>query len=236
VSHIVRYVALPVLGAIPRISGKKAVPYRPGTGVAESYSSLRTALLKITRDRSLKAVMITSANNLEGKSVTAANLAISIAQLKETRLLLADMNLRRPSLHKLFEPNSYANLSELLRRRLGDMFNGLAAENLNIITAGELPEDPAKVLASAEFKYFLKEARAKFDLVLLDSSSVIPYTDSTVLANEADAVLLIIRAGSSRREVVERARHILNVPPEKLIGVVLNSVEYVIPEGLYKRL
>lgn len=236
VSQVVKYVALPVLGVIPKISGKKAVPYKFGTNVAESYSSLRTALLKITKEKSVRTILITSANNLEGKSVTAANLAISIGQLKEMRLLLADMNLRQPSLHKLFELNSYTNLSELLRRRLGDMFNGVGAENLNVITVGEVPDDPTRVLTSAEIKYFLKEAKTKFDLVLLDSSSIIPYTDSTILANEVDAILLVIKAGASRREVVERARHILNVPPEKLLGVVMNSVEHVIPEGLYRRL
>jgi polysaccharide chain length determinant protein (PEP-CTERM system associated) len=236
VSQVVKYVGLPVLGVIPRVSAKKAVPYRFGTSAAESYSSLRTALLKITKERPIKTILVTSANNLEGKSITAANLAISIAQLKDVRLLLTDMNLRQPSVHKLFELNSYMNLSELLRRRMGDMFNGIGAENFNIITVGEIPDDPTRVLTSAELKYFLKEARSRFDLVLLDSSSIIPYTDSTILAHEVDAVLLVIKAGASRREVVERARHVLNVPPEKLLGVVLNSVEHVIPEGLYKRL
>lgn len=238
VSQVSKYVALPVLGAIPKVKSKKVVPYRLGTNIAESYNSLRTALLKIIKEKSIRTVLVTSPNDQEGKSVTAANLAISISQLKEMRVLLADINLRRPALHKLFESSNYMNLSEVLRRRLGDMFNGIGAgaENLNVVTVGEVPEDPTKILTSAEMKYFLKEAKSKFDLVLLDSSGIIPYTDSTILANEVDAVLLVIKSGASRREVVERARHVLNVPPEKLIGVVLNSIDYVIPEKLYKLL
>jgi len=238
VSQVTKYVALPVLGVIPKIKARKnkVVPYRAGTNIAEAYNSLRTALLKIIKERPIKTILITSANNLDGKSVTAANLAVSISNLKEHRLLLADMNLRQPSLHRLFELNSYTSLSEILRRRLGDMFMGIGMENLNIITVGELPEDPTKALTSAELKYFLKEAKSKFDLILLDSSSIIPYTDSTILANEVDAIIVIIKAGETRREVVERARLVLNVPPEKLIGIVLNSVEYVIPERLYNRL
>lgn len=238
VSQVTKYVALPVLGVIPKIKARKnkVVPYRAGTNIAEAYNSLRTALLKIIKERPIKTILITSANNLDGKSVTAANLAVSISNLKEHRLLLADMNLRQPSLHRLFELNSYTSLSEILRRRLGDMFMGIGMENLNIITVGELPEDPTKALTSAELKYFLKEAKSKFDLILLDSSSIIPYTDSTILANEVDAIIVIIKAGETRREVVERARLVLNVPPEKLIGIVLNSVEYVIPEKLYNRL
>jgi capsular exopolysaccharide synthesis family protein len=238
VSQVTKYVALPVLGVIPKIkSGKnKVVPYRPGTNVAEAYNSLRTALIKIIKERPIKTILITSANNLDGKSVTAANLAVSVSNLKEQRLLLVDMNLRRPSLHRLFELNSYTSLSETLRRRLGDMFMGIGMETLNVITVGESPEDPTKALTSAEMKYFLKEAKSKFDLILLDSSSIIPYTDSAILANEADAIIIVIKAGETRREVVERARAVLNVPPEKIIGVVLNSVEYVIPERLYNRL
>jgi Mrp family chromosome partitioning ATPase len=82
----------------------------------------------------------------------------------------------------------------------------------------------------------MKEAKARFDIVLLDSPGIIPYTDSTLLAHEADAVVLVIKAGSTNREVVERARHVLGVPPEKLIGAILNSLEYVIPERIYQSL
>ena len=113
------------------------------------------------------------------------------------------------------------------------MFTGVGEGDLNVVTVGELPEDPVKACASAEVKYFLKEAKEKFDLVLIDSSSVIPYTDSTILAQEVDAVILVIEAGVTRREVIERARQIVNVPPEKCIGVVLNSLEHVIPRSLY---
>lgn len=236
VSQVTRFVSLPVLGVIPRIKDKKAVPYKAGTNVGEAYNSLRTAFLKICKEKSVKTVLIASANNLEGKSTTAANLGLSIASLKESKILLVDMNLRRPAQHKLFELAAYTNLSDVLRRRFADMFTGLGAESLSVVTIGELPEDPTRLLNSAEMKYFLKEAKSKFDLILLDSSSIIPYTDSTILAHEADAVILVLKAGAARREVIERARHILNIPPEKLIGAVLNSVEYVIPEKLYKRL
>jgi polysaccharide biosynthesis transport protein len=234
VSQIDKFVNLPVLGVVPKIKAKKAVPYRLGTNVSEAYNAIRTALLKISKEKAVKTVLITSANNLDGKSVTASNLALSISNLKEHKLLLVDMNLRRPSLHKLFELNAYTNLSEVLRRKLGEMFAGIGTDNFNVVTVGELPEDPTKVLTSAEIKYFLKEARAKFDLVLLDSSSIIPYADSTILAQEVDAVILAIRAGVTRREVVERARQVLNIPPEKPIGIVLNAIEYVIPEKVYK--
>ena len=234
VSQVAKYVNLPILSAIPRMKEKRTVPFRLGTNVAEAYSSFRTALLKICKEKKIKTILITSANDLEGKSVTSANLALSIANAKENKVLLVDLNLRKPSLHRFFELSTYKNLSEILRRRLADMFTGVGEENLNIITVGELPEDPARVPASAEMKYFLKEAKTKFDLVLLDSSSLISYTDSTVLAQEVDAVVLVIKAGETRREVIERARQILNIPSEKLIGVILNSVEYVIPETLYK--
>ena len=234
VSQINKFVGLTFLGAVPKINEKKPVPFRWGTNVAEAYNSIRTALLKACKEKAIKTLLITSANNLEGKSVTAANLALSISSLKENKVLLVDMNLRRPSLHKLFDLATYTNLSDVLRRRFADMFAGLGVENLSVITSSEVPEDPSKILTSAEMKYFLKEAKTRFDLVLLDSSSVIPYTDSTILANEVDAVVLVIKSGETRKEVIERSRQILNIPPDKIIGVVLNSIEYVIPEKLYK--
>ena len=236
VTQVARFVNLPILGAVPKIDETKVVPFRLGTNVAEAYNSIRTALLKICKEKGIKTILVTSANNLEGKTVTAANLAIALGSLKENKTLLVDLNLRRPSLHRFFDSATYTNLSDVLRRRLADMFTGIGQEALTIITAGEAPEDPIRVPASAEMKYFMKEAKARFDLVLLDSSGIIPYTDATVLAQEADAVILVIKAGATRREVVERARQILNIPPEKLIGVILNAVEYVIPERLYRRL
>ncbi|MCX5715734.1 MAG: polysaccharide biosynthesis tyrosine autokinase [Candidatus Omnitrophica bacterium] len=236
VSQINRYINLPVLGVIPRIKDKKAVPYRPGTNIAEAYNSLRTALLKVCKEKSIKTVLITSASNLEGKSTTVANLAFSISTLKENKILAADLNLRRPAFQKLFEGSVSANLSDILRRRFADMFSGLGADTMSVISVGESPEDPTKMLTSAEMKFFLKEAKGRFDLILLDSPGIIPYTDSTLLAHEVDAVVLVVKAGGTNREVVERARHILGVPQEKLIGVVLNSLEYVIPEKLYQRL
>jgi capsular exopolysaccharide synthesis family protein len=234
VSQINRFVNLPILGVVPKINEKRAVPFRAGTNIAESYNSMRTAVLKICKEKAIKVILITSANNLEGKSVTAANLAISIAALKQNKILLVDLNLRRPSLHRFFEAANGANLSDVLRRRFADMFSGIGDESLSVIKAGELPEDPVKLVTSAEMKYFLKEAKSRFDMVLIDSSSVIPYTDSTILAQEVDAVILTIRAGVTKREVVERARQVLNIPPEKPIGIVLNAIEYVIPEKVYK--
>ncbi len=236
VSQVSRFVNLPILGVVEHSREKRPVPFRVGTSVAESYNSIRTALLKICKEKKIKTVLVTSANNLEGKSVTAANIAIAASNLKDQKVLLLDINLRRPSLHKYFEASPSTNLSEILRRRFVDMFDGFGEGNLHVVTLGELPEDPPKVCTSAEMQFFLKEARAKFDLVIIDSSSAVPYTDSTILAQEADAVILVIKAGVTRREVIERAVQILNIPSEKLITVVLNSVEYVIPKNLYHHL
>jgi len=234
VGQVARFVKLPVLGVIPGTKEKRVVPPQAGTRIAESYSSLRTSIIKICREKGLKSVLIASANNQEGKSVVSANLAGAFSSISGHKVLLVDMNLRRPALYKYFESSQVATLSDILRRQPEQMFTGLGQENVSVVTVGELAEDPAKVLTSRQMKYFLNEARTKFNLVLLDTSSIIPYTDSSILAQEVDAVILVIKAGSTRREVVERAKSILNVPPEKLIGVILNSLAYVIPEKLYK--
>lgn len=236
VNQVMRFVDLPVLAVIPRIRAKRIVPYRVGTDIAESYNSFRTVLLRLCKEKSIKTILFASANNHEGKSSTAANLATSIAGLKEMKTLLIDMNLRRPALHRLFELSKYTNLSDVLRRKSGDMLAGVGDANLSVVTVGEIPEDPTRIFTSDEIKNLLREAKTRFDLVLLDSSSIIPSTDAAILAHEVDAIVLVIKAGTTKREVVERARYVLDVPPEKLIGCVLNSIEHVIPEKLYRRL
>jgi len=235
VSQVHRYVNVPVVGVIPVIREKKAVPYRVGSNIGEAYTSLRTALIRICKEKSVKTVLVTSANNQEGKSTTVANLAVSLSGMRDYKTLAVDANLRRPDLYRLFQMSSYTNLSDVLRRQGPEMFRGLGADALSVITAGESPDDPTKLFTSPEMKSFLKEAKAKFDLVVLDSSSVVPYTDSAILAQEVDGIILVVKAGVTRREVVERACQVLHVPPEKVLGIVLNAVEYVIPERLYKK-
>ncbi|MFH1848336.1 MAG: polysaccharide biosynthesis tyrosine autokinase [Candidatus Omnitrophota bacterium] len=236
VSHVVRFTGLSVLGVIPRVKKeKRLVPFKMGADVSEAYSSMRATLLKLCKEKSIKTILVTSPDNLDGKSVVASNLAISFSDLKGRKTLLADMNLRNPSIDKLFE-NANANLTEILMRKMGDMFSGMGEDGLTVITGGETPEDPSKVLTSAEMTYFLKEAKSRFDLIILDSSSATHYAESRLLAHEVDAIILVVRSGKTKREVVERCRAILDVPEDKLIGVVLNCFEYVIPGRLYRHI
>lgn len=234
VTQVVKYLNMRVLGVLPYTKEKRLVPFRVGTHIAEVYRSVRTALLKVCKERGFKTILITSANDGDGKSTIASNLAICISELLDVKVLLVDLNLRKPALHTLVGQSS-ANLSEVLRRKMADMFSDMGGDRLSVLTVGEMPEDPTKVLSSAEMIYFLKEAKKVFDIVLLDTPAVIHYADSRILAHEADGIIFVVRAGKTRREAVMRSASILEIPSEKIVGVVLNAVEYVIPERLYKR-
>ncbi|MBX7233268.1 MAG: CpsD/CapB family tyrosine-protein kinase [Caldilineales bacterium] len=190
---------------------------------AEAYRSLRTNLEFSSLDHPLHTLLVTSAAPDEGKSTTLANLGVINAQAGK-RVILVDCDLRRPALHKLFGvDNSLGVTSAILggEARLPLQPTGIA--NLQLLTSGPMPPNPADVLASARMDALLRQLTAEADLVLLDAPPVIAVTDAVLLATKADGVLLVIHAGQTKREHAERARDLLAKVNARLVGAVLNN-------------
>jgi len=206
--------------------------------LAESYRTLRTNIQRDRRAPSIKSLLIASASQGEGRTQTAANLAVVASAVEGSRTLLIDGDLRHPQLHEIFEIEQNPGLSNFLQGGVAqeDVVRSTRISNLSVIPSGEVSRNPAELFQSPKLAELIEAMKAKYDTILFDSAPVIPFTDSAILATQADAIILVVRARESRREVVRRMKDLLNKTEDKIVGVVFNRVEYVIPRPLYRKL
>jgi len=198
---------------------------RPGEGGPERFRTLRSRLYKIASTRKLKKVLITSGVAAEGKTFVAANLAQSIIQQPELRVLLIDADLRSSRQHLLFGAQSCPGLSDYLRGDADEyaVIQKGSSENLFLIPGGNLVSNPSELLLSDRMKQLLNTVAQVFDWIIIDSPPTLPVHDASVLADLVDGVLFVIRAGSTDAEIVERTA--AEFQGKNLLGVVLNRVQ-----------
>jgi capsular exopolysaccharide synthesis family protein len=198
---------------------------KPGEGGPERFRTLRSRLYKIASTRKLKRVLITSGVAAEGKTFVASNLAQSIVQQPELRVLLIDADLRSSRLHLLFGAQICPGLSDYLRAEADEyaVIQKGASENLFLIPGGNLVSNPSELLLSDRMKQLLNTVTPVFDWIIIDSPPTLPVHDASVLAEIVDGVLFVIRAGSTDAEIVERTA--AEFQGKNLLGVVLNQVQ-----------
>ena len=192
---------------------------------AEAYRSLRSNIEYSSFDDEYRVIVVTSSVQGEGKSTTSGNLAIALAQSGNS-VLLVDCDMRKPSIHKMFKISNAAGTAELLlRKKLFEEVANKYNENLTIITAGKIPPNPSEMLASRAMTAFIEEMKKEFKYIILDTPPLQAVTDAQVLSTKADGVLLIVRAGSTKREMVFNSVDLIKKVQGKVIGTVLNGVE-----------
>ena len=255
VEDVSRYTQLPALSVIPAIGGRKRRALKAGTNgsartegglslhannafnsdrllaldsrssVAEAYRVLRTSVLLSSTEKPPKTILITSGQPGEGKTTTAVNTAISLAQLGSS-VLIIDCDLRKPSVHKVLGVDHVVGLSTYLSRRgkLEDVIQALPVENLSVLTAGRIPPNPAEMISSPRMREMLQILGERFDHIVIDSPPLLKVTDPVILSTMVDGVILVVHGGKSTREVVKRTRHELSMAGAKIFGVVLNNV------------
>ena len=192
---------------------------------AEAYRSLRSNIEYSSFDDEYRAIVVTSSVPGEGKTTTSGNLALSLAQ-SGNKVLLVDCDMRKPSIHKKFKISNMSGTAELLLRK--ESFEDVANfynENLTIITAGKIPPNPSEMLSSRAMTAFIKEMKKEFKYIILDTPPLQAVTDAQVLSTKADGVLLVVRAGSTKREMVLNSVDLIKKVHGKIIGTVLNGVE-----------
>jgi succinoglycan biosynthesis transport protein ExoP len=208
---------------------------RPQSQMAESYRALRTSLLLSSIGAPPKVIMVTSARPQEGKTTTAINSAIVLAQ-KGVRVLLVDADLRRPSVHKTLGMGPRSGLSNVLTGNT-TLEQAISVSpvlpNLFILPAGSTPPNPAELLASANMKDVLDELRQQFDHVVIDTPPTLSVTDAVVLSPRVDAIILVIRSGQTTKQALRRARDILMQVNARVTGVLLNAVDLTSPDYYY---
>lgn len=195
----------------------------PQSLAAEQYRSLRTRLKRAEGGRALRAIVVTSPGKGDGKSLTAANLALTMAQEFQQRVLLIDADLRRPSVHRLFGLGDGPGLTDVLMggAELNQALVNVDNHHLTLLPAGEIPAHPAELLGSAAMRRVLDTLRTRFDRILIDMPPVAPLADVHIMAPMADGLLMIVRAGVTPRPAIERA--LAGLDPAKVLGLVLNE-------------
>ena len=199
------------------------VPHlRPRLPVSEAYRALRTALL-LSSARELRVVVVTSAVPGEGKTSTAANLAVVLSQLGK-QVLLVDGDLRKPRLHEVFKASNRSGLVNVLTGSAEPEKTIFRTEipNLFFTPSGPTPPNPSELLSSERMRDFVNLARSRFDIVLIDSAPVLAVTDSTLLGSMSDGVVLCLCVGYVLRQDARACRDRLGMADVRILGAVLN--------------
>jgi capsular exopolysaccharide synthesis family protein len=217
-------------GERPEPSGERLVPELlvhnyPKSAAAEAARAIRTNLLLTSPDRPYKTLLVTSAGPAEGKTMVAASVAIAMAQAGQ-RVCLVDCDLRRPRIHSLFgqsiDPG--VTVAMLDPSRLDEALYRSEATNLWVLPAGPTPPNPADLMHSEAFGRLIDELQSRFDRVVIDSPPACIVTDSVVISTRVDATLLVVRAGSTRRDAARRALRALSDVGGTLPGFIMNAV------------
>ncbi|WP_027308873.1 CpsD/CapB family tyrosine-protein kinase [Caloramator sp. ALD01] len=201
------------------------VEKNPKSPISESYRTLRTNIQFSSFDKDIKTIVVTSSAPGEGKSTTVGNLALVMAQSGK-KVLLIDADLRKPTVHKKFKLSNQTGLTNILIEDKNP-FEVIQkySDNLYILTSGILPPNPAEVVASNKLKNFINEMKNHFDYILLDSPPVIAVTDAQILSSFLDGVILVVSSGEAEKELVKKAKDLLDKVNANIIGVVLNKLE-----------
>ncbi len=206
----------------------------PRSPISEAYRTLRTNLEFSSLDKPIRTMVVTSAAPDEGKSTTLGNLAVALAQGGK-KVIVVDCDLRRPSLHQLFNARNATGFTDMMRDDAlmsKPPLQETGVANLQLLTSGTLPPNPAELVGSRQMSDLIAALVKKAEMVLFDAPPIIAVTDAAVLASKVDAVLLVISAGKTKREHAKKAQALLEKVNARLIGTVLNNVKG--DAGLYQ--
>jgi non-specific protein-tyrosine kinase len=206
----------------------------PRSPAAEAYRTLRTNIQFSSLDKPLQTLLATSTVPDEGKSTTLANLAVTMAQA-EQRVILVDCDLRRPTIHTLFNLPNDMGLTSMILANDDSMLplQQTGVPGLQVLTSGPQPPRPADILGSRRMEAIIERLRAEADVVLFDTPPLIAVSDAAVLATRVDGVLLVLKAHHTTRDHARHAREMLERGKANVVGVVLNNAEVEQGYGYY---
>jgi capsular exopolysaccharide synthesis family protein len=199
----------------------------PRSPISEAYRTLRTNLDFASLDQALKSIIVTSAGVGEGKSTTLANLAVVSAQAGR-KVILVDADLRRPTLHQLFDLSNEAGLTTMVLDEstlASPPIQETGIEDLSVLTSGPLPPNPAELMGSRRMTEVIVALAEWAEQIFFDTPPVVAVTDAAVLATKVDGVLLVVSSGKTRREYARTAVQRLEQVNARLVGTVLTNVQ-----------
>lgn len=211
---------------LTKIKKRNLITYsNPESIISEQFRTIRTNIHFLNEDEKNNLLVVSSPGQSEGKSTIIANTAISIAQQKE-KVLLIDGNLRNPSIHQLFKVSNEVGLTDVLSDKIPfcEAITKCNIDNLDLLTSGPIPLDPAELLESEKMKELLLHIKPLYDLILVDSPPVLEVTDTKVLANLCDGVILVVQKAKTKLEAAQESKKVLEFAKAPLVGVIVNQV------------
>jgi polysaccharide biosynthesis transport protein len=242
---------VPVLGLVPiigAVAGGEAVQDNdrvrerdlgvfldPKSVAAECCRSIRTNILFMSPDRPLKTMVVTSPSPQEGKTTTAINLGVTMAEAGG-RVLIVDTDMRRPRLHRSFGVPNHTGISSVIvgKATIQEAVKRTDVPNLDVLPCGPVPPNPSELLHTDRFGIVLAECAKLYDRIILDSPPTSAVTDPAVLGNLADGVVLVVKAGETTRESAMHARRQLVGAKARIFGVVVNAIDFSNPAYGYE--
>jgi len=260
-SDVTRSIRLPTIAVVPTVKSwpaSKLLPSRklflqPRNGnkngrpllmyddahsrLAEVYRKLRTTVLLSRPGKTPKTLLVTSSMPAEGKTTTAVNMATILAQTGAS-VLIIDADMRQPTLHEIFQLDNSHGLSTLLagknnQAEMLSLIHQHEETGLYVLPAGPPPIKPAELLSSGQMRRLLEITSPSFTHVVIDSTPVVSFTDSVLIANLVDGVILVVQGGKSPKEIVQLSRKELMDVGANIFGVVLNNVDVTAQDGYY---
>jgi len=227
---------LPFLGTVPAIkipgASRKTIDElivldHPHSTPAESFRLIRTGILLSTAERPPKSILVTSAAPFEGKTLNSVNLALTMAQ-SGSRTILIDSDMRKPRIHAIFNVENDHGLTDLLTSDMNpeSIIQPTSDPNLFILPAGKTPPNPAELLSSEKMRKIIHTLSDRFERIILDSPPLIAVTDGVILSSLTEGTILVIQAGRTGKESVRRAAKVLQDVGARILGVILNNLEF----------
>lgn len=203
----------------------------------EQYEILKSKLLTLAPGEAVRTVLLVGSAAGDGVSTTAMNLAGAMARDSQRKVVLLDTNLASPGLHDFIQSEPVLGLTDIVYDNLEQVpFLKLGSDNLYALPAGRKRMNPIELFQSDKFDRLLSLVRNRFDYVFLDAPPVLGFPESLILSSRVDAVILVVRSGSTRLEVALKARETLEKAGAKILGVVINRRRYHIPDRIYRLL
>lgn len=212
---------------LQQIQEKLITNYSPKSSTAEAFRILRTNIISRKKNSDCTTLLITSSGPKEGKSTIQANMATALAQM-DAKVILVDLDLRRPMVHTIMGFDKEIGISDFLMDKSTEIEKVIKksnVENLDIITSGIIPPNPSELLASKRMDEAIESLKEKYDYILFDSPPVIAVTDSMVMANKVDLLILAIRVDQADKNVVKRTKELLENIKVDIAGVVINGIQ-----------
>lgn len=203
--------------------------------ISEQYRTIRTNIqFALSADQQIQTIVVTSSGPSEGKSTTAANLAVVLADSGQ-KVLLIDADMRKPTVHETFSLLNSNGLSMVLttKHSVLESIQPSGIENLTILTSGPKPPNPSELLGSARMDRVIEEARGHYDTIIFDMPPIVAVTDAQLMASRADGTILVVRENVTRKESLAKAKELLAMVQARVLGVVYNGIQKTKDQDYY---